>query len=214
MRLFKKRDGENVYVEIKIITKVPYPDETTRVEKFSKPLRALFSYYFDNIAIGYNKKKGNLLDSIYVVAYDAKFSYKMEEKYLFLKNIFFILRQPIIELFNIYNIKIKIVGCAESSFSNIEDFLKAKAEKTGLNLKWFVRESVDFLIFESKKRGEALFNAKKFLTKISEKGTKNVRLNPRYPNIVEIFDKQKKKWITLAYFSDPEHPYLERLTSS
>lgn len=214
MGLFtKKIKGENMIVEIEIKGEVPYPNATTRQRVYSKPLASLFKNYFNEVAVEYSKNKEGNLASIYVVGYDAKFSYKEEDKNVVLKKIFFTVKPIIENLFKVLNINAKLVGFAKSPFPTMVAFIGADLSGKKLNLIWLVRESVDFLILEFKGHGEAIKKTKELRDKL-KKTKANVRLKPHHPNIIEVWVKKEKKWITLVYFTDPDYPYLEELTSS
>lgn len=89
--------------------------------------------------------------------------------------------------------------------------------KRGGKIKYFgldrtLTKKMDFPILQFKGRGEAFEKAKEFFDGL--KKTKiNVRLKPHHHNIVEIYNYESRKWLTVAYFVDPNTSYLEELTS-
>jgi hypothetical protein len=217
--LFKKK-GRNLAFFITLEPPIPYPSEETRTKIFTPSLTKIFGEYFDNVAISWFMDKNGKLDLIIVGCYDAKFSYKRDEEYAYMKYLLDGLSLKLEGFFNPYGTKATISDLLEPTPSSFTEYISmvalAKSEHKPLKSMNLFREfhhplrKYDYLIFKHKEKGKAIETTKSMFKELVEKGITEARINPEHPNVIEIKDKKTGKWEPLIVVTDPVTRYTPK----
>ena len=210
-RFFRKKIRKNLAFFIVFNPPIKYPTESERKIYFSQ-LRPVFNEFFEEFTIHWYKNEKGKLDLITVVCFGPKFSYEESKEFPILhflvSKIEFLLNQ----IFEKNGTKCSIEDVKEVVFKNAEEYAKNLADK-GLRLDdSFFREvnfakEIDYFVIECKK-DKALDMAKDFY-KENKSTLKEIRINPKHPNVIE--RKINSKWVPIVVFIDSKIKYTPKL---
>jgi hypothetical protein len=224
MGLFKS-EGRNLAFDVKLNPPIKYPAQEERWPVYGKPLSHIVHRFFDDSAIMWGKDEKGRLHELIIVCYGANFKYKKSEEFGFMGSIYRAVSSEVQTFFQQFKTTAKIVNLARLVPQTMQDFLaleaKEKIEKSPEKRKAILKEifveidypqrEYEFFVLRSKNKGVALKQAKEVCESLKQRGKKNVRLNPKHPNIVEVKTKQGK-WITLLVYIDATTTYLPKGT--
>jgi len=184
------------------------------------PLMEMFAKYFDERAISWFKDENGKLDLIIVVCYGAKFSYKNDEEYAYMKYLLESLSSKVEDFFKQFGTKATISDLMEPVPNTFIEYTKiaamTKIEHKTLKSVNLFREihhplkKYDYLIFRYKEKGKAIEEAKKLFKDLVEKGITKVRINPEHPNIIEIKDEKTDEWKPIFALIDLTNQYTPK----